>query len=112
MKQQRKKKTIEIRPDGSKLITIEYEPSEPAKAAPVFPMPVQFPMPGGNVVLPTIWKTVSDPPCAFDNLPPGFYGLVCSCPKCSPSYRAGGGVSVTSSGTGTATGSQLKGFAS
>lgn len=21
-------------------------------------------------------------PCAFDNLPPGVYGLVCSCPKC------------------------------
>jgi hypothetical protein len=22
--------------------------------------------------------------CAFDGLPPGTYGLVCTCPKCSP----------------------------
>lgn len=22
--------------------------------------------------------------CAFDGLPPGVYGLVCFCPKCSP----------------------------
>jgi hypothetical protein len=23
--------------------------------------------------------------CAFDGLPPGIYGLVCSCPRCAPS---------------------------
>lgn len=23
-------------------------------------------------------------PCAFDGLPPGIYGLVCHCPRCSP----------------------------
>ncbi len=24
------------------------------------------------------------PPCAFDGLPPGAYGLYCGCPRCSP----------------------------
>lgn len=23
-------------------------------------------------------------PCMFDGLPPGVYGLVCRCPRCSP----------------------------
>ena len=40
-------------------------------------------------------------PCAFDRLPPGIYGLVCMCPKCTPTFYvdlsrvnvcAGGGV--------------------
>jgi hypothetical protein len=27
-------------------------------------------------------------PCAFDGLPPGVYGLVCFCPRCSPRCTA------------------------
>ncbi len=25
----------------------------------------------------------NEPPCAFDNIPPGIYGLVCYCPRCT-----------------------------
>lgn len=33
------------------------------------------------------WQQPQAPPqvpCMFDGLPPGTYGLVCSCPRCSP----------------------------
>ncbi len=35
------------------------------------------------------------PPCLFDNLPPGVYGLVCTCPRCS--VWCGTGVGPTQS---------------
>lgn len=63
-----KKKTIETRPDGSKIVTIEYDPEY---------------LPGWVEAQPASYE-----PCAFDNLPPGVYGLVCFCPRCSPGYTA------------------------
>jgi hypothetical protein len=44
-----------------------------------------------NPRIPEFWEPsgVTQPAfkhaCMFDGLPPGVYGLVCNCPRCSPS---------------------------
>ena len=46
-----------------------------------FPEPPSFPLQWWEpspVNQPAHW------PCMFDGLPPGVYGLVCTCPRCSP----------------------------
>jgi hypothetical protein len=54
-------------------------------------VPVEWPAPLPDLIITPIvvepivednwWNKI---PCAFDNLPPGVYGLVCQCPKCTP----------------------------
>ena len=70
-----KKKTIETLPDGSKIVTIEYEPehfySESAYELEALRL-----------------RGRNTHPCAFDGLEPGVYGLVCTCPRCSPRCTA------------------------
>ena len=58
-----RRRTIETKPDGTRVETIEYAPE----------------------VFPAVPRTVTTTePCLFDSLPPGTYGLVCPCPRCSP----------------------------
>jgi hypothetical protein len=55
----------------------------------VVPEPVYVPTPE-LVPFPAIipwWEPPRKPPqepCMFDGLPPGVYGLVCHCPRCTP----------------------------
>lgn len=63
-----KKRTIETYPDGRKVETIEYDTEEKQFEFDWWKTPVEY------------VRT----PCAFDNLPPGAYGLVCTCQRCSP----------------------------
>ena len=42
--------------------------------------PVAYPKPGDQIT-PTFQALQQR--CAFDGLPPGAYGLLCTCPKCS-----------------------------
>lgn len=61
-----------------------------AKAMPVAPVPLGptvapspwQPMPSTTV--PFVVDTRMPRECAFDGLPPGVYGLMCSCPRCTP----------------------------
>jgi len=48
------------------------------------PPPIDWPYPSQPN-----WITWKPEPCAFDGLPPGVYGMVCCCPKCSPRYSTG-----------------------
>jgi hypothetical protein len=67
----------------------------PKVPPPIFvpvPYPVPVPVPVPQVPpwphpRPWIWPQPPvrwQQPCMFDNLPPGVYGLVCQCPRCSP----------------------------
>jgi hypothetical protein len=50
---------------------------------PIFiPVPVPYPVPQVVPVVPW-WPQQPYHPCAFDGLPPGVYGLVCQCPRCT-----------------------------
>jgi hypothetical protein len=61
-----RRRTIETKPDGTRVETIEYAPEfRGVPESPVAP---------------------KHEPCMFDSLPPGTYGLVCPCPRCSPQY--------------------------
>ncbi len=87
------KKTKEIFPDGRRVITIEYEKPPIDFTSPWITWPVG-PAPGfvpGGYIPAGYDFTTTKIPCAFDNLPPGVYGLVCHCPKCSPTYLSSSG---------------------
>ncbi len=101
---------IEVRPDGT-LVAKFPPPSLPAgvdpRQAPIYgPGPTIFEpptfIPSFRVVDGELFRVVDREPCAFDGLPPGAYGLVCNCPRCSPRCET---LSIASIGEGVANGS-------
>ena len=47
----------------------------------IIPMP--YPVPQTPIIFQQHTYLPPQQPCAFDNLPPGVYGLVCHCRRCS-----------------------------
>jgi hypothetical protein len=78
---------VVIKPDG----TVKGRRRPPVKAVDPQTVPPPFiptvpgePLPAQPWIVPQLYRIKEREPCMFDGLPPGVYGLVCSCPRCSP----------------------------
>ena len=68
------------KPDIEEIKKISDKLKEAARNGDLNRAPAPLPIPHW----PNSTPKATEHPCMYDNLPPGIYGLSCTCPRCSP----------------------------